>query len=286
MKISEKIPHSLLTQQISTALTLERRIVGIRFLPYKAEFDLIERANDQFRSFCWFVNQASLGKGFKAAEKDLACIGGIHSLGLAKPDEATGSGRKSRASGMYSDLAVAKQVGKSMCNLEHTVYGVEIAPLEEMVEADVAIILCLPRQAMRIIQGYAYYFGMPQHLYTVGNKAVCSDLVAKPMTYNDLNISFMCTNARSHTRWDDSLMGVAMPFQKYMMVADGILQTLNPAETRPKKAVLLDKLFHPSQLGVTIEPGTEYNVRSKQYAKYCRQMEQASKSQSECESND
>lgn len=269
--------ESLLTHRVSVALGLQQKVVGVRFIAYKAEFDALDRPNDKRRSFCWFVKQASLGEAYKASKHDLVCSGGTQSLGMEKASEPVRSGRGGRANGMYEDLAVARQVNESMCNLEQEIYGVEVAPLEDMQDADVVLFICLPRQAMRLIQGYAYHFGMPEHLYTVGNKAVCSDLVSKPITYNDLNISFMCCGARAHTKWDDSIMGVAMPIGRYRMVVDGVLKTINPAEFQPYRTQLLERLSQPDELGIVIEPGTQYPRMGKQYYRYCEEMERLSR---------
>jgi hypothetical protein len=118
---------------------------------------------------------------------------------------------------------------------------------------------------MRVMQGYAYKMGNPRHLCSVGNQAVCSDLIAKPFTHHDINISFMCKGARMHTRCDDGEMAAAIPAGLFGALAEGILRTLNPVLDTKQKEDVLSRLETPDELGFPIDPSWTYITKVNEF---------------------
>ena len=116
-------------------------------------------------------------------------------------------------------------------------------------------------EAMRLMQGYAYHFGPPMHLNTVGNQAACSDLIAKPHAHQDLNCSFLCRGARANLRAEDGELGIGIPIAQLPKVADGVIQTLSLVESEQEKDAIASRLAHPLELGREIEKNTSYMKR-------------------------
>ena len=265
-----------LVNRLVKGLNLERHIVGVNFLAYQEEFDKYPAAVPSARrSICGFANMAMNGETIKFRDDCVACNGGALAVGLREEPERTKSGRIYEHCGLYSSHAVARSVNESMTHIPHRSYGIAMAPLETMEDADVVIILCTAKQAMRIIQGYSYVYGCATHLSTVGNQAMCSDLCAKPFMNNDLNISFMCCGARLNTRCSDGEMAVGMPIQMFSPVAEGILATLNVTETPQYKRELLERLDTPDELGFDIDMAAHYGKNAAAYQKDCLRMEAA-----------
>jgi uncharacterized protein (DUF169 family) len=220
-------------------------------------------------TFCGMVNRASHGEALKAAGGDFACLSGAQALGVSEVGEVTSSGRRYRECGLYSSFAVARQIIDSMRYLRHKMYGIELAPLEKMDAADTVIIIGNARQMMRVMQGYAHQFGEPKNLSTVGNQAICSDLVAKPFSNNDINLTLMCAGARRYTKCGDGEMGAGIPVQMFRALTEGVLATMNLVENNDEKQRILDGLNNPMALGIPVEMNQSYVANAERYRKYC-----------------
>lgn len=265
-----------LVRRLALGLNLQRHIIGVNFLAYQEEFERCPGTVPPLKhSICGFANLAMDGEAIKFSDARVSCNGGALAVGLREEPERTKSGRIYEHCGLYGSHAVARAVNESMTHIPHRSYGVAMAPLEVMEDADVVIILCTAKQAMRIMQGYSYCYGCARHLSTVGNQAMCSDLCAKPFMNNDLNISFMCCGARMNTRCSDGEMAVSMPIQMFSPVAGGVLATLNVTETVQYKKELLERLDSPDALGFPIEMGAHYGKNAAAYQKECLRMEAA-----------
>ena len=108
--------------------------------------------------------------------------------------------------------------------ISQEIYGLEIGPLAEMSEADVVVMLGMSEQMMKVVRGYAYCYGCPRNFVSVGNAAMCSDLVAKPFVRNDINVSLMCCGARTSMVSDEGELGIGMPVNRFQGVSEGILK--------------------------------------------------------------
>lgn len=261
-------------EYMGKALGLERRIVGVNFLAYRTEYDECPaKESERKGTFCSFVNRASHGEVLKVCGKHFACQGGALAIGVKDEPERTRSGRIYEHCGLYGSHAIARSVNEGMTHIEHKIYGVMVGPLGEIEDADVVIILGTAKQMMRIVQGYTYEYGVAEHLSTVGNQAMCSDLCAKPFMNNDINFSFMCCGARINTRCSDGEMGASMPVQMFKHVVNGVLQTLNLTEPNSVKEEILSRLSDPMELGVEIRMNDSYGKNAGQYQKRAMEME-------------
>lgn len=211
--------------QISEVLGLTRQIAGIRFLVYKKDYDECTASPFQGRlRLCGFVNKANYGARLKVNLDNFSCVGGPNQSGMSLPPEKYISGQGHKHGGLYSDLSIAREVSESFSRIPQKIYGMEIGPLSEMEDADVVIILGMAEQIMKVMQGYTWHYGTPKNLVSVGNAAMCSDMLAKPFMRNDINLSLMCCGARTSTISDQGELGVGMPSHMFRKTADGILE--------------------------------------------------------------
>lgn len=239
------------------ALNLDHHIIGVKFVDFKEDYDHLDIQSSPKRgTICSLSRQAMDGLLFKAIRSDVACDYGSYATGLEKADPTILEGRSFEFCGLSETAAVAKDIASSMKYVPLEVYGIVMGPLELMDSADVVIIAAYAETVMRIVQGYAYKYGSPKNLSFYGNQAVCSDLISKPYSNNDLNLSLMCKGARAYGRFDKGEMGVGIPIGMFDTLVDGIVETINPVSNAKEKNRILEELENPDDLGVTID--TQY----------------------------
>lgn len=255
-------------RRMALALGLERRIVGVRFLYTWAEYqDSTLPEYGASTRFCYMVMRAGQGQCFKAQEKNFACGRSREALGIDPPQSTTASGELYYSCGIYESRAVAKEVEDAAVSIPQRLYGVEMGPLDELEAADVVILMADAFQTMRVVQGYAYHYGVLRNLGMVGNQGVCADLAARPFVKNDLNFSVLCAGTRQNCHWGRGELGVGMPAQMFPPVANGVIQTLNGIEYPQAKQEILERLSDPMELGVKIDPAVHYGKSASQWVK-------------------
>jgi uncharacterized protein (DUF169 family) len=253
---------------LENALLLDNTPVGIRFLNSTNEYDELPVEKLQAKiNFCYMVRRAIRGKHFKAAAGDFRCVNALYALGLVKPGSCITSGEVLSICGLYENLEVAKAVIDNMRYPKKQIFGIEIGPLREMELADVIIIVADTYQTMRIFQGYTYSHGPADNLLSMGNQAMCSDLVAKPLYNNDINVSFFCRGARIFGQCSRGELGIGMPADLFDSVVNGVIQTLTPVETDKIKYQILQRLDESQQLGTEIKMGVSYVQTIAEYIK-------------------
>lgn len=260
---------------LKKALRLKNDIVGIKFIKNADEFASIE--SEQIKAqvnFCYMVRKAVNGNRFKAAAENFRCQNAVYAMGLKKPNIHVTSGELLSVCGLYENAEIAKDVIDSMKYLTHSVFGIEIGPLAEMTDVDSVIIIANAEQTMRIFQGYTYHYGPAGNLLSMGNQAMCSDLVAKPLSNNDINMSFFCKGARLYGKCDPGELGIGMPADMFANVVNGVVKTLTPVESNEVKKEILQSLDSPDELGTEIIMDTDY---VKTIAEYVEKLEKQTK---------
>lgn len=255
--------------RITKALGLKRKIIGLKFIEFQQEYEALALPTVKSKvSFCYMAQKAMGGEHFKVCEESFHCKYGAYALGIIEPDISVNSGRSFYASTLYESHAIAREVVNGMHYLHHQVYGAELGPLTDMPEADMVLMMGSAFQVMRIMQGYAYKCGEPKHLKSLGNQAMCSDLVAKPFHHNDINFSFLCKGARMYTRADEGELGVGLPGSMFDALAEGIIMTINPVNHKVEKEAILNRLDTPDELGIDIDFEADYGKSLKKYEAY------------------
>lgn len=253
-------------KRVTNVLGLQRHMVGIKFIDFKEDFDKLEiPLADKAGSWCYQVRTAMDGKMFKVGEKLVSCDYGRYALGLSKPDTTITEGRSFNFCGLSESNAIGKSVVNSMNYPNHAVYGVALGPLDEMEDADVVIICDYAEVIMRVMQGYAYKYGNPEHLSFFGNQAMCADLTAKPYGNNDINVSMFCKGTRQYGKFDKGEAGVAFPISMFDNIADGIVSTLNIVLYNQDKKRIEESFDDLDDLGIEIHYGETYGSKLIEY---------------------
>ncbi len=257
----EKIQQTVI--KANCALELGRRIVGVKFLFSEEEF--LQAAAKLITApmhYCAMVKAATAGHSVKAAAGNFGCQGGARALGIMEPEEAFVSGRHYHRLGLYQDLGIAKNARNNMTLCQHKAYGVMVKPLQEFTEQpEVVLIIANSYNAMRIVQGYTYAYGIHTSFKLSGNQAVCSECTAYPFESNNINISMLCGGTRNRAGWNDSDLGIGMPFNRFSAVIDGVYKTVNAMEPNRNKAKIEAKLKQNKLDDLVIEYNKNYFTR-------------------------
>lgn len=245
-------------KEFCLALGMKRKIVGIKFLFLKEEYEDCDAEEIETKcSFCRLTGQAMEGRSVKGKYDSFGCQGGPEMLGMKPVPNYVRSGKQFGKFRLYEDMAISRQVQNDLCFVDQKIYGVVVAPLEELEDADVVMFLCDAWQMMRVIQGYTYRHGMAKNIGMIGNQGICSDLVARPYVMNDLNVSVLCAGARMNTHAGDEELGAGMPVHLFWDIIDGVLKTINPAMDNQRKKEL-EKRLEKEESGIEIEFGKMY----------------------------
>lgn len=251
---------------LNKALGLKRKVIGVRFLHFKAEYQELD-IEEYVRktSYCMMVQRAMAGEHFKADAEHFGCRCALEALGLDAEMECVESGERYYSIKLYESRAVAKAVTRDISRIKQRIYGIETGPLDLLEEADVVIFMVNAYQLMRVVEGYSYKYGIPKSLCMAGNQGVCADLTASPFEKNDLNFSVLCAGTRKMCGWTDDEMGVGIPVQQLTPLTEGILKTLNYIEYPDRKQKIRESLKEPGELGIIIDDNLHYGKEGKAY---------------------
>lgn len=243
-------------------INTKRKIVGVKLIETEEEYNLCSikpLANPL--SYCVAVKSASLGHGIKLNAKTSGCGGSSRVLGLMKPGPTYYDGTDSFNLGLYRDKKLAKECASQIDVLDRKIYGVVLQPIECFSDAfvpDVVLIICSPRECMRIMQGYSYHFGVAKNICMSGNQGICSELTTYPLINNTVNVSFLCSGTRYLAGWEENEAGAGMTFSMFSKVIDGVYRTINPIEMDERKRSIQRNLQIANINDLSIEYGKTY----------------------------
>jgi uncharacterized protein (DUF169 family) len=242
------------------ALGLKRKIVGVKFLFDKEEYEEYDAKQIATQiPYCVMVKRAMSGNKIKAVFEDFGCLGAARNLGLYQADHAFLSGRHYRKLGLYKDLVIAKDAVQNMSRCTHDAYAIVIMPLEDFcTEPDVVIMVTNPYQGMRVAQGYTYNYGINPSFKLSGNSALCSECTAYPFENNTINISLLCSGTRYMAGWGEDEIAIGLSYNKFASVIDGVYKTVNKTEPDVKKKLIDLRLKESGREDFDIEYGKNY----------------------------
>ncbi len=259
MNYNKYINFEAYAEKLSCALGLKRQLVGVTFFYSQSEYDL---ADDQEikapTSYCAMVRMMTLGHARKAKFEHVSCPGAQRALGFVPVDEEFSSGKRYKSLGLYKDIQCAKETAAEICLLKDKIYGFSLRPLGTCVmPPHVIISICDPNQAMRLVQGYIYSFGPVQPMGSMGMQGVCAELTVRPHQTQEINVSLLCSNTRYTCSWEDGELGVSLPYSAFVETVEGVISTINSAESDKKKESLM-KRADEMNLKMDVQLGTAY----------------------------
>lgn len=226
------------------SLDLNRRAVGVTFLKTESEYDKAEGMVLQRPiNYCQMVASAARGHSIKAKAEDFLCQSGVQVFGLGPLNPRNSKGENWARLGLYKDARLSRTVREGLVYLPQEYFGVTVEPVEELSSfPDVVLIISNPYNSMRLVQGYAYSYGMPKSVNLIGNQAICLECTARPHAVRDMNISLLCIGTRHRAGWKDEEMAVGIPGEQFADVVEGLMCTLNQMENDENKKKIETKL--------------------------------------------
>ena len=223
--------------KLYASLDLSRKAAGVKLIETEAEFQSIDAVFPQKPiRYCQMVKGACAGHSIKANAGSFSCQSGPRVLGINPADEKNSHGENWARLGLYSSQELSAKVRAGLSYSQQPMYGVLVQPLEKYeTPPDVALIVTNPYNIMRITQGYAYSYGMPENINMLGNQAVCLECSARPYVTQDMNISLLCIGTRHLAGWGKDEMAAGIPASQFSKVVDGICQTINIMEDDESK---------------------------------------------------
>lgn len=248
-------------EKLYCLLDLRRRAAGTKLVRSEQEFAEFEcPAVRGALNYCQMIKGATNGKVMKAKAENFLCRSGAKALGLDHDDSGNCEGQNWKRLGLY-EANLCQTVRNDTVYLEEDSFGVIVGELTQMAGINAipstVTIICNPYNAMRIIQGYAHYFGYPKNISLIGNQAICSECAARPIANDDINISMLCIGTRHRTGWGDDEMAIGVPISKFSRIVDGIYQTVNQMESNENKQ-LIERKFAAANLPITIRYNYNY----------------------------
>ena len=167
----------------------------------------------------------------------------VQVFGLGPLNPCNSKGENWARLGLYKDAELSRTVRGELVYLPQKYFGVTVAPVEKQSGfPDVVLIVSNPYNVMRIVQGYAYSYGMPKSVNLIGNQAVCLECTARPYAVKDMNLSLLCIGTRHRAGWEDEEMAVGIPGEQFADVVTGLMSTLNQMENDENKKKIEVKL--------------------------------------------
>lgn len=115
--------------RMTKALGLRRKIIGVRFLYFKHEYDKLSvEEYGRKTSYCMMVKHAMKDNCFKAKLENFGCRCALEALGLDEEMECVESGQRYYSLNLYESRAVAKDVTKDISRIKQKIYGVQLGP--------------------------------------------------------------------------------------------------------------------------------------------------------------
>lgn len=226
------------------ALQLERKAVGVKILKDSAQFESADGISLKSPiNYCQMIAAATKGNRIKAKNEDFLCRSAPRVLGIESAKLYNDHGANWARLGLYKDAKLSSKVREGLVYAEEEQYGVLVAPIEQFEAVpDVILIAANPYNCMRIVQGYAYHYGMPESVNLIGNQAICLECTGRPYILKDMNLSLLCIGTRHRAGWKDDEMAVGIPGEQFDNVVDGIVNTINLMENDHNKEIIERKM--------------------------------------------
>lgn len=247
-----------IVDKLYCVLELDRKAVGMKLLKNEKEFEEADaRVLPEPINYCQMVASATRGNRLKASNKDIMCRSAPRVLGIESAEKFNDHGEHWGRLGLYDSYELAAKVREELVYSTEEQYGVLVAPIEQFEDfPDVILIAANPYNCMRIVQGYAYHYGMPKSFNLIGNQAICLECSGRPYLLKDMNISLLCIGTRHRAGWRDDEMAAGIPAEQFANVVDGLFQTVNIMENDHNKKIIDQKL---KEHGIPLEIRYHYN---------------------------
>lgn len=249
-------------EDLQLAIDLKQKPVGVKFLNTKEAYDEAPgRAPKSKLAYCQMIAYARKGKMIKSTVEHHLCDGATTALGLEASTPKIESGEEYFSYHLFGCRAAARRLRASIQSLDGRqvqTYGIVVGPADQFATApDLVILIVDPYQTMRLVQGYEYKTGKPAAMHIGAMQAMCSELTAVPLLSGEINVSVLCPSTRMLCHWKKEDMGIAIPFEKFYEVVDGVFATMSTTESKPSKRAIIAR-FAAAGRTLDLDPNVGY----------------------------
>ena len=230
-------------------LLLQTCPVGVRFLQNQTDYE--QCANKEVQSvayYCYLVKLASGGQGLKASSHKMACETASQVLGLQDYDHEETGIQGWDSIRVFKNKELAKAKHRKLRPDADQKYGISVSALHQCTEnPDSIILIANAYQAMRVMQGYHYYYS-ERSISMTGMCGVCYESTAAVESSHDLHVSLLCSGTRFICKWKDDTLMISFPYGMLDSIIDGLIKTAQPCESDEKKKLInaaLPDINHP-----------------------------------------
>lgn len=258
-----------LNTQMNNLLELDRSIVGVRFIYNEEDFGESKSKKVIHKiPYCVMVKSASKGHCIKIRGENFGCSAAARVLGFEEISEDYISGKDYLSFNIFNDLDAAKRVIDNISIIEDAPYGMELGPIEKLDhDPNIVIIVTKPYNAMRILQGYNYYFGTHNEFKMGGLQAMCAEISSNTYMTNNICMSMMCAGTRYLSHWGRDEMAIGIPFDKFSKVVEGIYNTVDPLERDEDKFRIKSEYENNGMEGPSITMSQNYDTGYYEFGK-------------------
>lgn len=217
---------------LKETIEIDREPVGITLLFTEEDYNNypVEELKHKM-AYCQMVKAAATqDRAIKCRLEHHTCDGATTALALEPSTERIESGQEYFSYQLYSSVATARrhrEAIKSLHRMPVTTYGVAIVPLKDCTQTpDVIIMMTNAYQSMRLVQGYTYFTGKKPAVDLGGMQGMCSELTVSPYLSGEMNVSVLCPSTRMLCKWTENDMAVAIPYEMFEMVVNGVEATV------------------------------------------------------------
>lgn len=168
---------------------------------------------DKKTRHCQYIQDARLNgfKGFATQEEHL-CKGGAGVMGVEPLPEIVASGSTYHKLGNFKTAEGALETVTDMPKMEERFYASVYAPLEAAdFEPDSVVIICTPKQALRVTQAYLHLTGGRVSSDYSGIQSLCSDAVVAVKQRGIPNMTLGCNGSRKNSGIADDELIIGIP---------------------------------------------------------------------------
>jgi len=121
----------------------------------------------------------------------------------------------------YIDRNTAKKAVENLSRFDKKPKSIKISPYHNGY-FDVLILFIKPKNAMKLIQAYAYKNGKGFKIKSNGTASLCSETTAYPITSSSINLSMGCRGSRKHSKYSDNEVVVGLSYDVLPEIEKGL----------------------------------------------------------------
>ncbi len=233
MSMCVEEPERIREAAESLMKTLDLDLHPVAMKLYLSEEDVpngYERV-DEARRHCEFVMEVARGEMDKiyATSEEQACKGGSAAIGLDDIPDPVRTGKFYHEKlGQHSTLSASKRTVDRVPKVFDGEGVFDAITYEKAIDVevvpDVILVVCRPKEAMKITQAYLYPEGGRVHSNFSGIQSLCGDAVGKIVKEGGVNFTLGCNGSRTYAEVPDECLVAAMSPMAFLVVGNSITE--------------------------------------------------------------